>query len=84
MWSIETCTFHLNASYYHLLDDVILTDTRYGHMMFLTKLTELFSNDHGFSNLTESYRYYIILHCISKPCGDNSVHAQTIRACVLS
>ena len=37
---IETCTFHLNASYYHLIDEVTLIDTRHGHMVFLTKLTD--------------------------------------------
>ena len=41
-WSvaIETCTFHLNASYYHMIDEVTLNDTRHGHMVFLTKLTD--------------------------------------------
>ena len=38
--SIETCTFHLNASYYHLIDEVTLNDTQHGHMVFLTKLTD--------------------------------------------
>ena len=37
---IETCTFHLNVSYYHRIDEVTLTDTRHGQMMFLTKLTD--------------------------------------------
>ena len=40
IWSIETSTFHLNASYYHLIDEVTLTDNRYSHMAFLTKLTD--------------------------------------------
>ena len=40
IWSIETRTFHLNASYYHLIDVVTLSDTRHGHMVFLTKLTD--------------------------------------------
>ena len=40
IWSIETSTFHLNASYYHLIDEVTLTDTRFGHVAFLTKLTD--------------------------------------------
>ena len=40
IWSIETCTFHLNASYYHLIDEVTLSDTRHGHRVFLTKLTD--------------------------------------------
>ena len=35
----ETCTFHRNASYYHLIDAVTLNDTRHGHGVFLTKLT---------------------------------------------
>ena len=40
IWSIETCTFHLNASYYHLVDEVTLDDTWHGHFVFLTKLTD--------------------------------------------
>ena len=40
IWPIETCTFHLNASYYHLIDEVTLIDTRHGHTVFLTKLTD--------------------------------------------
>ena len=40
IWSIDTCTFHLNASYYHLIDEVTLNGTRHGHMVFLTKLTD--------------------------------------------
>ena len=40
IWSIETCTFHLNASCYHLIDEVTLNDTRHGHRVFLTKLTD--------------------------------------------
>ena len=35
MWSIETRTFHLNAPYYHLIDEVTLNDTRHGHRVFL-------------------------------------------------
>ena len=40
LWSIETSTFHLNASNYHLIYEVTLTDTRNGHMVILTKLTD--------------------------------------------
>ena len=40
IWSIETCTFHLNASYFHLIDEVSLNDTRHAHMVFLTKFTD--------------------------------------------
>ena len=45
--SIETSLFYRNASNYHLIDVVTLTDTRRGHMVFLTKLT-----DRGSSNLS--------------------------------
>ena len=45
--------------------------------------TNLALNDLHSSNMTESYTYYTILHCISKPCRDHSVCAQTIRACVV-
>ena len=38
--SIETSTFYLNASNYHLIDIATLTDTRCSHMVFLTKLTD--------------------------------------------
>ena len=93
IWSIETCTFHFNASYYHLIDEVTLNDTRHDHMVFLTKLTDLcvmtaglqklaFNDLHSF-DMTESYRYHTMLHWISKPCRDHSVRAQTIRACVV-
>ena len=93
IWSIETCTFHFNASYYHLIDEVTLNDTRHDHMVFLTKLTDLcvmtaglqnwpFNDLHSF-DMTESYRYYTMLHWISKPCRDHSVRAQTLRACVV-
>ena len=53
----------------------------------------LVCNDHGSTNLalndlhsfnmTESYRYNTILHCITKPCRDHCVLAQAIRACVV-
>ena len=36
-----------NASNYHLIDVVTLTETRRGHMVFLSKLTNL-----GYSNLS--------------------------------
>ena len=39
--------FYRNASNYHVIDEVTLTDTRCDHMVFLTKLT-----DRGFSNLS--------------------------------
>ena len=38
--SIETSVFYRNASNYHLIDVLTLTDTQHGHMVFLTKLTE--------------------------------------------
>ena len=34
IWPIETCTFHLNASYHHLIDGVTLIDTRHGIWCF--------------------------------------------------
>ena len=40
IWPIETCTVHLNASYYRLINEVTLIDTRQGHIVFLTKLTD--------------------------------------------
>ena len=37
--SIETSMFYRNASNYHLIDVVTLTDTQRGHMMFLATQT---------------------------------------------
>ena len=37
--SIETYTFYLNAYNHNLIDVARLTDTRYGHMVILTKST---------------------------------------------
>ena len=61
--------FYRNASNYHLIDVVTLTDTRRGHMVFLTKLTDrgssnLSLNDMHWFNMTELYKYYIILHSV--------------------
>ena len=61
--------FYHNAFNYHLIDVVILTDTRRGHMFFLTKLTDrgssnLSLNDMHWINMTESYKhtYHTTLH----------------------
>ena len=72
--------FYRNASNYHLIDVVTLTDTWRGHMVFLTKLTDrgssnLSLNDMHWFNMTESYKHYTILHCTWKPCRDHSVCA---------
>ena len=45
--------------------------------------TKLAFNDLHSFDMTESYRYYTMLYWISKPSRDNSVCAQTIRACVV-
>ena len=45
--------------------------------------TNLALNSLHLFNMTESYRYYTILHCITKPCRDHRVLAQTIRQSVL-
>ena len=61
--------FYRNASNYHLSDVVTLTDTRRGHMVFLTKLTDrgysnLSLNDMHWFDMTELYTHYPILHSV--------------------
>ena len=78
--STETSMFYRIASNYRLIDVVTLTDAWRGHMVFLTKLTDHWSsnlalNDMRWFNMTESYKLYAILHCIWKPCMDQSVGA---------
>ena len=58
-----------SASNYHLIDVVTVTDTRRGHMVLLTKLTDrgssnLSLNDMHWFNMTESYKHFTLLHCI--------------------
>ena len=77
-WNISV--LYRNASSYHRIDVVTLTDTRRGNMVFLTKLTDRGSsnmslNDMHWFNMTESYKHYTILHCTWKPCRDHSVCA---------
>ena len=60
-WNIPV--LYRNASSYHLIDVVTLADTRRGHMVFRTKLTDrgssnLSLNDMHWFNMTESYKYY--------------------------
>ena len=78
--SIETPVFYRNVSNYHLIDVVTLTDTRRGHMVFLTKLdnrcsSNLSLNDLHWFNMTESYKHYAIPHCNWKPCSNHSMCA---------
>ena len=78
-----------NASNYHLIDIVTLTDTQRGHMVFLTKLTDhgssnLYLNDMHWFNMTESHKhytlYYTTLHLEALQ-GSFCVCTQTIKAC---
>ena len=77
MRSIETSMFYSNASNYHLIDVVIPSDTRLGHMVFLTKLTDRGSSNLSFKdmhwfNMTQSCKHDTIPQCIWKPCRHHS------------